>query len=234
MEEAFRGADRLLMVSTDAVGEPGRRLRQHNAAIKAAASASIKHLVYTSFARSETNAPIAICSDHYGTEQTLRASGLSYTALRNNLYAESILRRMPGIIAKGEVIGLWGGGGIAYIAREDCARVAAAVVASDRASSGEIEVSGPEVISDEQLASLISEITGNSVRFTAMPPDALLNYLIADGMPEARARSKVSFDAALSDGYLGFTTDAVAQLTGRPPMHIRDFLVSAGITRMTA
>src|SRR5688572_29565519 len=76
MEEAFMGVDRLLMISTDAVAEPGRRLRQHNAAIQAAANASIKHLVYTSFARSEANAPIALCSDHYGTEQTLRASGL--------------------------------------------------------------------------------------------------------------------------------------------------------------
>ncbi len=42
---AFAGVDRLLLISTDALDEVGKRLRQHKAAIAAAASAGVKHVV---------------------------------------------------------------------------------------------------------------------------------------------------------------------------------------------
>jgi NAD(P)H dehydrogenase (quinone) len=45
---AFAGVDRLLLISTDAVGEPGLRLKQHQAAVKAAEAAGVSHVVYTS------------------------------------------------------------------------------------------------------------------------------------------------------------------------------------------
>lgn len=44
------GADRLLLVSTDAVDFPGRRIEQHRAAIAAAKAAGVEHIIYTSFA----------------------------------------------------------------------------------------------------------------------------------------------------------------------------------------
>ena len=42
---AFAGGDRMLLISTDAVG---RRVRQHRAAIDAAATAGVRHVVFTS------------------------------------------------------------------------------------------------------------------------------------------------------------------------------------------
>lgn len=50
LDEAFDGADRLLLVSTDALGH---RLPQHRAAIRAAVRAGVKHIVYTSLANPE-------------------------------------------------------------------------------------------------------------------------------------------------------------------------------------
>ncbi len=46
--EAFQGVDRLLLISTDALDRPGRRLAQHEAAVRAAVSAGVGHIVYTS------------------------------------------------------------------------------------------------------------------------------------------------------------------------------------------
>jgi len=229
LKAAFAGVDRILIVSTDAVAEPGRRLRQHQAAIEAATKAQAGHLFYTSFTRSEADSPIALCVDHHGTEQSLRASGLAYTALRNSLYAESLLRRVPAMLTGGELVGAVGGGGVAYVAREDCARAAAAALASETPPIGEIEITGPEVISGEQLTRMVSEITGKTIRFVGLDPDALINDLVAGGMSKARAASRVSFDIGVASGYLGFTTDAIAELTGRPPTHARDFLISAGV-----
>ncbi len=45
--QAFRGARRLLLISTDKVDVPGVRLRQHTGAVEAAARAGVLHVVYT-------------------------------------------------------------------------------------------------------------------------------------------------------------------------------------------
>ena len=231
---AFHGVDRLVMVSTDAIAEPGRRLAQHRACIHAAAQAGVEHVVYTSFARSQADAPISQCQDHHATEQALRASGMPYTALRNSLYAESLLRKVTEMMTTGELIGARGRGGIAYVAREDCARVAAEVVAREAPPIGEIEITGPEVISGDRVAQLVSEITGWTIRYVPLGPEALADDLMAGGMPRARALSTVSFETAVGDGYLAFQTDAVTRLTGRPPISLREFLLSCGFGRASA
>src|SRR5690349_5506895 len=48
LSRAFAGVDRLLLVSTDALDKPGRRLAQHRNAIAAAGKAGVKYIVYTS------------------------------------------------------------------------------------------------------------------------------------------------------------------------------------------
>src|SRR5215217_8215650 len=53
---AFAGADRILVVSTDALDVPGKRLTQHTAAINAAKAAGAGHILYTSMPNPETSA----------------------------------------------------------------------------------------------------------------------------------------------------------------------------------
>ncbi len=41
-------AARLLLISTDALDRPGRRIAQHRSALEAAVKAGVRHVVYTS------------------------------------------------------------------------------------------------------------------------------------------------------------------------------------------
>ena len=77
LDAAFKGVDRLLIVSTDDVVTPGKRLRQHTAAVEAAARARIGHVVYTSMPNPEPGSLIPFAPDHYGTEQALAKSALA-------------------------------------------------------------------------------------------------------------------------------------------------------------
>lgn len=63
--------------------------------------------------------------DHTATEDALRASGITYTTLRNNVYADGVPQILSQAIATGKYLTNSGAGGTAYIARGDCARVAA-------------------------------------------------------------------------------------------------------------
>lgn len=68
------GIDRILLISTDALDEPGKRLTQHSAAIKAATEAGVGHVM-----PDPENSLMPFAPDHAGTEAALAASGMGYT-----------------------------------------------------------------------------------------------------------------------------------------------------------
>ncbi|MEO5728244.1 MAG: NAD(P)H-binding protein, partial [Byssovorax sp.] len=86
LAEAFAGVDRLLLISTDSLVRPGHRLAQHQAAVRAAVSAGVGHIVYTSFTNPGVESPITVAPDHRLTEEAIAATKLGFTILRNNLY----------------------------------------------------------------------------------------------------------------------------------------------------
>ncbi|HEU5098574.1 MAG TPA: NAD(P)H-binding protein, partial [Roseiflexaceae bacterium] len=60
LASAFAGADRLLLISTDALDGTDRRIVQHRNAVKAAEQAGVTHVVYTSFTNTEPGNPAAV------------------------------------------------------------------------------------------------------------------------------------------------------------------------------
>ncbi len=99
--KAFKGATRLLLISTDALDRPGHRLEQHKNAIAAAEKAGVDHILYTSLPKPDTSA-ILFAPDHVGTEKTLAASSLKgWTVLRSNWYFENLFYALPSAIKSG-------------------------------------------------------------------------------------------------------------------------------------
>ena len=72
--KAFKGATRLLLISTDAMDRPGQRLEQHSNAIAAAEKAGVQHVLYTSLQKADTSA-VSFAPDHVGTERRRGALG---------------------------------------------------------------------------------------------------------------------------------------------------------------
>ena len=213
---AFAGADRLLLVSTDALMEPGKRLSQHRAAVQAAADAGVKHVVYTSLPSAETS-HVSFAPDHWGTEQALSASPLAWTVLRNAWYFENLAYSLPGALASGEWATASGEGRIAYIARDDLARAAAAALASSDTANRILTLTGEQAWSAREVASRVSALTGKPLAVVDIAPEQLIDGLKAHGFPPALADVFASFDAATAAGDLGAVTDDYARLTGQPP-----------------
>jgi NAD(P)H dehydrogenase (quinone) len=145
LEQAFAGADRILIISTDHLDlTGGARLKQQQAAVAAARNAGAGHLAYTSMLKPEPGSPILFASDHYGTEQALKASGLAYTIFRNNAYHENLLLTLPSIVATGRWYSSAGEGRVAYAARDDMAAAIAGRLAADASESATFELTGPK------------------------------------------------------------------------------------------
>src|SRR5580658_13372 len=188
---ALAGGDRVLIISTDAIDRPGRRLAQHKAAVAAASNAGVKHAVYTSMPNPETS-PVVFAPDHLGTEQALAASGMNWTILRNCWYTDFLIPTLAPAVASGQLIAATGQGGAPYVTREDCAQAAAAALASSDTGNKTWNITGPDLVTYANLASLASELTGRPVTYVPVTPEERTAQLVAAGTPEFIAKLLVS------------------------------------------
>src|SRR5580704_16728889 len=118
LQSALAGVDRVLIISTDAIDRPGRRLAQHQAAVAAAVSAGVKHAVYTSMPNPESS-PVVFAPDHLGTEQALKSSGMGWTIVRNCWWIDYQIPTLASAVASGKLISATGQGGAPFVTRED-------------------------------------------------------------------------------------------------------------------
>ena len=226
LASAFAGVTRLLLISTDAVDRPGRRLSQHKNAIAAAAKAGVRHIIYTSMPNPETS-PVTFAPDHLGTEQALAASGLGWTVLRNAWYQENLLGALPSALASGQWYSAAGEGRIAHVSREDCARVAAAVLIAPPAGNTTFTLTGAKALTTREIAALASEVAGKPIAVVDVAPEQLAGGMKGAGVPDAFIPMLVSFDANTSAGNIAMVTDAVKQLSGKEPRSLDDFLAAS-------
>ncbi len=211
--EAFKGATRLLLISTDAMDRPGRRLEQHKNAIAAAEKAGVEHVLYTSMPKPETSA-VLFAPDHVGTEKALAASGLKgWTVLRNNWYFENLLHSLPLAIKSGTWYTAAGEGKIAHIAREDLARAAAAALASDQGGKTTYTLTGAQEFTTGEIAKLVSDAVGKPIAVVHVPLEGLVQGMVGAGFPEPVARVFGSFDTNVNQGGLSGVTGDYRKLT---------------------
>lgn len=222
---AFTGATRMLLISAT---DLDRRVQQHLNAIRAAAEAGVEHVVYTSGLRSEPGNPAAVAPSHYATEQALQEHAAEWTILRNSLYAEYQAAEAQRAIETGELVHNRGEGRVAYVSREDCARAAAAVLASDGHRNVIYDITGPERYSASDLARLYAELGGRDVKSMALDDAQFVAGLIGgageDDHLRYGAELVASFGRAIREGYMESCTDSVEKLTGSRARGLREVL----------
>lgn len=187
-------------------------------------AAGVKHVIYTSAINAAPDSASICLRDHYESEQAVIASGLTYTILRNTLYVDSLLMRLPQLLNSGQWFHSAANGRIALITREDCARVASAALVSDFNDHRIIEVSGLELMDHVKMASIISDLSGKPLASISIDEASLVEAIIWAGVPEFFSRLLATFDTAQAGGEFDVLTSAVRDFTGNEPRSIRSFL----------
>ena len=223
-EAAFKGVNRALLISTDALDRPGRRLAQHKAAVSGMQRAGVQHVIYTSMPKPE-NSPLLIAPDHLGTEQALAASQIpNWTVLRNHWYFENLFGSLPSALASGNWYSAADGKGTADISRDDLAFAAATVLASNSTGRRSYTLSGPEALTCVGMAKELSAMLGKPLNVVPVPLEALVQGMVSAGLPEPSARVYASFDANTAAGRVAEVTNDFREITGKAPQSFRDWL----------
>jgi NAD(P)H dehydrogenase (quinone) len=223
LDEAFRGADAVLLVSGT---EVGRRVAQHANAIDAAKAAGVGRIVYTSAPHADTSA-LVLAPEHKATEELIRSSGLPFTILRNNWYTENYLGDLEQARTTGEIVASVGDGRVASASRADYAAAAAVVLTGTGHDGAVYELSGDTAWDFADLAAAFSEIIGREVVYRSVTPAERLAGLQAAGLAEGTAQFVVALDGNIRDGLLAQATGELARLIGRPTTTLADGLRAA-------
>ena len=225
LAEAFAGIDRIEIVSVDKVGEEARQL--HSNAIRAARSADVGRIFYTSHAGAREGSPFAPADQHAATEADLAATGTPYTALRHGFYAESCLHMIGSDLKNGE-LRVPEDGAVCWTARGDLAEADAALLASEDSFDGATPpLTGAEALTMAQIADLASQVTGREVRHTVISDDEWKQTKIAAGVPENYAEMLLGSFRAARRGDFDKVDPTLERLLGRPPRSMRDILSAA-------
>lgn len=218
---ALQGVELLFMISAS---ESADRLQQHLTFIDAAAEAGVRHVVYTSFLHASPEAAFTLGREHWATEQHLRASGMAWTFLRDSFYLDFL----PSLAGEDGVIrGPAGQGRVSAVAREDVSRCAAAILREPGPHQNRTyDLTGPEALTLEEAAAIITEVTGRKVRYHEETVEEAYASRRVYNAPDWQLDAWVSTYVAIAQGELRTRSDDVQRLTGRPPLSLRELLAS--------
>ncbi len=209
MTAALDGVDVLLLVSA---AEHPHRLEQHRTAVRAAAAAGVRRVVYTSFQGAAADAVFTLARDHHHTEVALQEAGLVTTVLRNSLYADVLPDFFDG---SGVVRGPAGEGRVAAVARRDVVEVAVAAL-TDEAHAGQTYVlTGPEALTLDDVAEELTEATGDAKRYERESLEQAYASRAHHGVEQWQLDAWVSTYTAIAAGEMAEVTGDVERVTGR-------------------
>ncbi|PKU23606.1 NAD(P)-dependent oxidoreductase [Telmatospirillum siberiense] len=213
LDAAFAGIGRLLLISSNALGQ---RVAQHKNVIEAAKRAGVGLLAYTSLLRAD-GSPLGLAGEHRETEALLRNSGLPFVLLRNGWYTENYTAAVPTALAHGVLIGGAGAGRIASAARADYAAAAAAVLtATENLGGRTFELAGDQSYTLTELAAEITRQSGRQVVYKNLSRADHKAALLGAGLPEPVADLLSDSDAGAAKGALFDDGRQLSTLIGRP------------------
>lgn len=220
---ALEGIQKALFISTY---EPNDvRIRQHRNAVDAAVEAGVRHVVYTSFINAVPGSAFEHNSQvHAPTEAMIRNSGLTYTFLRHNLYAEFLLADLKQTLATGRLIRGGGDMGISFIGRDDLGISAARVLADEGHENMTYTETGPEALTWAQAAALMSEAFGRKIQHVDVTPEQWYEHSRGMGFSEPLARASASNVRAVRNGEFSTVSGDYEKITGRRPRTVREVL----------
>jgi NAD(P)H dehydrogenase (quinone) len=213
LSAAFAGMDKLLLISSNTLGE---RVAQHRNVIEAAAKAGVTLIAYTSVLHADVS-PLGLAAEHRETEAALAAAGVPFALLRNGWYTENYAAAIPAALAHGVLLGSAGHGRIASAARMDYAEAAAAVLTADTDQAGKTyDLAGDDSYDLTEFAAEIARQSGKSVAYKNLPEADYKAALLGAGLPDEFAALLADSDTGAAGGALFDGDRQLSRLIGRP------------------
>ena len=170
------------------------------------------------------DAPVQLARWQAVTEAQIRSTGLPATTLRPQLLMQNLLRAATSVRTANMICGAYGPVRLPQVDARDVAAAATTVLTTPGHEGGAYVLTGPQALSYPDIAQILSEEVGRSVRYVDMPVEAYHEYLVGNGVASWRADDLAALARLFRTVPAWPVTSAVAELTGRPARPLRSFV----------
>jgi uncharacterized protein YbjT (DUF2867 family) len=220
LRRALEGVDRVYLVCS-----PVRELVElESNMVDACRETGVRHVVLNS-ALGAGDYSKSFPSWHCKVEERLKASGLEYTILRPNSFMQNILTYYtPSIRAQGAFYAAMGNARTSFIDVRDIAAVAAKTLTSLEHAGKTFELNGPEALTYAEVAEKISRASGRRIQYVNIPVEQQKRSMLDQHMPEWQVTALLDLQAYYTGGKGGEVDEVLANLLGRTPTTMDQFL----------
>jgi uncharacterized protein YbjT (DUF2867 family) len=211
VDAAFAGVERAFLLAPPGYTNQDELLRP---LIDAARRSGLRRVVLMTAmgADADEAAPLRKAERH------LEQSGVPFNILRPNWFMQNFNTFwLHGILNGGTIALPVGQARGSFIDARDIAATAAALLSGDGLANQAFDLTGAHALDHDQVAAILSRVTGRAIRFQDIAPDAMRAGLVGAGVPPNYADFLVMILGYFKAGYSERTTDAVQQITGAAP-----------------
>lgn len=230
LENAFRGIDILYFVSG---GDDAQRAVLHKNVVNAAKQASVQHIVYTSAVwkdESESSPLAELVHSHLETENAIKVSGIDYTILKHNLYAEVIemLIGDKNQLLKNKMIYLpTANGMVSFVPKQDLAEAAANILLNISGYANKVlAFNGSEQTDFSEIAERISRIVNEPIRYISPEKSEFEIQMDKFGLSRPVIEILSKFSLAIADGEFDQRSDDLETVLGRKTIPLSKYLTA--------
>jgi uncharacterized protein YbjT (DUF2867 family) len=216
---ALDGVDKVFLLTSPSE----RQAELERNVITAARSAGVSHIVKLSAFGAGPDTPPLI-HNHYLIEQEIESAGIPFTHLRPNGFMQNILMSAPTIKEKGLFYGPLGETKVSYVDARDIAAVAAATLTKVGHQGKAYEITGPQALSNKEVAQEFSSVLGKDVQYVDVPLEASRSSMLGLGMNAWLVDRLIGLFEFYRDGRAAKITDVVREVTGQEPITFRQFV----------
>jgi NAD(P)H dehydrogenase (quinone) len=222
LRRAFDGIDTLFLL----LPLVPHKLELARNAIAAARAAGVTHIVRSSGAGADPASPNALAALQGQIDALVASSGLTHTFLRPMGFMQNWASFAAAQVKSGAFYAPQGQGAQSLVDARDIADVAAAVLVNPVPHAAwAYTLTGAEALNNEQQLALISQATGQAVRYVDVP-EATAEAAMQDmGMPPVMVAWFMGLHLAVKSGWAGAITNDVETLTGHTPRRFADFVL---------
>ena len=190
---------------------------------RAAKAAGVGHVVLATGLGASPKAGLTFGKWHSDTQELLKESGLDWTFVQPTYFMQNLLWQAEGIARDGVYYDDLGGP-VAWIDARDIADVAAEALTAPGYEGKALGLTGPEALTGDDIAALLSEVTGRNVTCAPLSAEDTKASMIAGGMQDEVAGAMVELASIAPKGYLAGIETTVSDVLGRPARRFADFV----------
>lgn len=208
-----------------ALGSSPQQVQLEIAFIDAAARAGLPQLVKLSTVDARHESLVAVGRWHAEIEDHLRVSGVAHTLLRPSSFSSNLLAgAAPSIARADRWFGSAPSGRTAFIDTRDVSEAAAAIIVQRELQDKTHVITGPEALTNPEIAQLIGRVLGREITYVPVDEDAVRKGIVAAGLPDVVAEIAVGINRAVESGSHAALTTELEPLIGHAPRTVEQFV----------